>query len=484
MSYTEFLTNYYVDKYTVSPDISSENDGLTIVDKVNEHETSTNFLELHIDNQILENVTDTVTVVFPAVDPTEHESVAIDFVYTVSHNHVWPEFNPDYLLAGETNTVQVKGKKINGTWAMISELAEHFKNYDNSYLQNNHVSRTIALDDTIEQKGAKISDGSIYLTDPLTVPSKDYVVKMTDELANGRFCSQLYTVRFVSPFVVSLEDVELKTLIANADAKNLDSYITIEDADGNEIVKFDAETNSLALTEVAKSTYGLTEVPERVYAPKFNETGNDTRESFGGNLEIANNVIIWDNDGTDLQNNKVAHFTATVTFDKICTLTEEADVTVLSTANSKGETTELPTPNTKQFIYSDGEMEWMLDLGVTTSGKLTQAVNAGDTWMAYSTMVYDYEIIPTDKTSGVIKCSNTSYDEVGREMSREYLILYSNMTTNGITLYSPVQFGYEQGDPEGLGIVKVDENWNTHPVEATVATEKQTIEVIENPIMW
>ena len=334
----------------------------------------------------------------------------------------------------------------------------------------------------VAQKGAKIDmvEGqlAIFLTEPLEVESKDYVVKMTETLHNKNKCVQYYEVRFVSPFVVSLDVVTLRTLIANADAKNLNDYLTIEDADGNAIVDTD-DNNNLVLTNTAKSVYGLTVAPRVKYTLAYDKTGNDTEDSFGGNLNIVGeneDNVMWDNDGTDLQNDKIAHYTATVTFEHICKLTEESDVKVLSTANSNGVgvDTEYANPNLAQwtFYVPDYEQTYVLDLGVA-NGKFNMGGYIGEEFLALGwpaemigkmqlqNSYADYEVIPTAKTAGMILVHRPAGEHpmTGQPVEAATLtIYYKNLDTAKKTMeiYSPYENGFGLGDWDGEYIMGED----------------------------
>ena len=508
LSYEQFIDHYKVN------DVKYEKQTWLEVDAagMNDH-TATNFVEISINCLVPEEITDTVKVVIPVKDEYKkvYGDVAVEFYYTVSHDHVWPEFNPDYLLAGETvNTVQVKGKKIGATWSMTSEITEHFKEYKYAEMDEHHnpIEFTLPLldkngvpteDATVgtPQKGATIGmveiDGeevlAIYLTDPLEVESKDYVVKMTETLHNKNKCVQYYEVRFVSPFVVSLNDVTLRTLIANPDVVNLHSALSVVDTANDTIVKFNKTSNELELTEIAKSVYGLADVPKVAYKLDFAETGNDTEASFGKNLKIVGTHLIWDNDGTDLQNNKVAGFTATVEFKKICKLTEEADVTVLSTANSKGNGANYPTPNGMQWKYSVDGMDFVLDMGATVEGALIQAQYlpvynedytdiTGYAWQYYpNAKITGYRVSPTSKTSGVITWTQTRTDWMGEIMGQDsYIIYYSELTEDSVKLLS-----YNHNDESGYWGIDIanyaadDAGYaNPIPVKATASEYELT----------
>ena len=467
MSYAEFVSVYDVDQENkvVTPETLPA--GIDV--KVNKDYNEPTFIQFVINDAVKENCEGNVKVVFNPKDNNPlYTPVAVEFNYTVSHEHVWPAFNPDYLVPGEANTIQVKGKKdANGTWAMTSEIAEHFYEYSYKDVQGNHYTPIVFSLEKVngkDQEGAEIKDGKIYLTKPLTETSKDYVVTMTETLHNGNKCQTTYTVRFVNPFVLTLANVELKTLIAEADIVNLKSCVTVKDIDGNVIVSANSN-NELVLSDVAKTVYGIKVVPTVEFdEPVYNETGKDTKPTFGGNLNVEGDNMIWDNDGTHLQSNKYAKYAATVTFANICELTEEAKVTVLSTNNSM-----YPSPAGQQWVYYDTDYEAYLvvDFGVATAGAIRHGVQMDGAWYE-DWNVPTYEVAPTSATAGIITSTVEVVDRRTGEVTEiTYTISYSDLTEDSVKILS--YSDYDKG-LEGLGIMKFDENWNVCPVTATKAT--------------
>ena len=229
-------------------------------------------------------------------------------------------------------------------------VKEHFKNYLTDYtVAGNHGAIQFALQPLVNgvpvkigasvpaaaknQTGATIANpadwttADFQLTSEMTEPSKDYIVTMYEQLANGHYCEANYTVRFVCPFTVSLNDVKLKTLVEPQSA-DLAKQVVIKDSYGKIIYKDGAYTADAARYNLAAATVDAFGI---VYAT----TGNDTEASFGGNLTLTGSTLTWDNDGADLQNNKYANYKATVTIPGICKLTDKTGkITILSVANS------------------------------------------------------------------------------------------------------------------------------------------------------
>mgnify|MGYP000112625429 FL=1 len=71
-----------------------------------------------------------------------------------------PELNPDYLIAGADQTVQVKGREVAGAWKLEAEMKEFCENYLNGYdvLAGNHTGLSFRFEDNrLENEGAEIT---------------------------------------------------------------------------------------------------------------------------------------------------------------------------------------------------------------------------------------------------------------------------------------------------------------------------------------
>ena len=264
----------------------------------------------------------TAYVVFKS-KKTEYPNIKVPFTYTIVHNDTdFPTLNDDYLI--DTNTVQVKGKLVNGKWVMTGEIKEHFADYlDGFTLTKYHSTPVASL--APGQTGASISEGNIYdqtisLTEPLVGTSKDYTVVLTTTLDNGQSITKDYTVRFVSPFVASVGNIELETLVAEPDKAALKDYVTVKDSKGNIIYQ-----NGL-VTTYGRDTYKLS---TDEFVINYTLTyPYDSEASFGDNLTIKDGEVIWDNDGNILVNDKKAQVKVTVTVDDIVVLTEKGEILV------------------------------------------------------------------------------------------------------------------------------------------------------------
>lgn len=283
------------------------------------------------------------TITFTSKNKKVYPNVVVKFTYTIADDITFPTLNKDYLVAGEKDMVEVKGRveTVNGNkeWKMVSGIKEHFTEYLANYtLAANHTNMYAELPDEdpfLVQHGAEIVGGNdayvqdIQLTEQLTTAYRDYVVYFHIVLANGEQQTMEYKVRFSTPFEVSINAVELKTL-ASPTTADLAKAVVIKGV-ANEVIY---EKGAL----VAKNAEAYAITNANYFSMVYGLSGSDTDswESFGNRLTIANNgTITWDNEGALLQNNKIATSEATVTAGTIAVIKATGKVTVLSSENSK-----------------------------------------------------------------------------------------------------------------------------------------------------
>ena len=288
------------------------------------------------------------TITFTSKNKKVYPNVVVKFTYTIADDITFPTLNKDYLVAGEKDMVEVKGRveTVNGNkeWKMVSGIKEHFTEYLANYtLAANHTNMYAELpvrvadeDPFLVQHGAEIVGGNnayvqdIQLTEPLTTAYRDYVVYFHIVLANGEQQTMEYKVRFSTPFEVSINAVELKTLTSPTTA-DLAKAVVIKGV-ANEVIY-----EKGALVAKNAEAYAITNANyfSMVY-DGLSGSDTDSLESFGNRLTIANNgTITWDNEGALLQNNKIATSKATVTAGTIAVIKATGKVTVLSSENSK-----------------------------------------------------------------------------------------------------------------------------------------------------
>lgn len=298
-------------------------------------QTSTYPAWIKVNNQINENTAGSVVYTYKSEGRPD---VILTFNYSVKHDHVFPEFNPDYTLAEtieDMTVIQVKGKKGDGEnakWVMQSEMKEHFKNYLDGYKDaGNHGPLTFFFPIDLTKEVATITgeswkDQEISLNAPLEGEYVDVLVGMYTELANGHICEAKYVVRFVNPFVVTLKDVTLNTYIATPDTANLMLYLILKDIEGNVI--YDG-TLAESKRFNSKNPYLFTMediVPTFTCKPDA---------SFGDKLNLTGSLLEWYNGGTDLQQDKTTKYGVSVAISNVSIAKAEGGVKVLSTAKSK-----------------------------------------------------------------------------------------------------------------------------------------------------
>lgn len=269
------------------------------------------------------------TITFESKNKKVYPNVVVKFVYQIEDNVTFPELNDDYKI-GE-KMVQVKGRLVGNKWTMISAIKEHFENYLAGYTTPaNHDADLVATLKPL-QTGASITSGvattqDIQLTAPLTGDYRDYVVYLNMTLANGEIQKLTYTVRFASPYAVSLDELTLKTLPAEASKADLAKAVVVTGPLNEIIYQNGVVTSAGATYKFADSGYSF----------DYDLTGSttDSWESFGGNLTLTGSQIVWDNDGTELQKDKFATSKVTLTVPNVVINNAEGVVKILSSAHS------------------------------------------------------------------------------------------------------------------------------------------------------
>ena len=346
MTHSEFRNNYWLDSfYYLDAEGKEANfpSGIAYNEEWLSNQTTTvNPVEIIIFNAIPENISGSVVAVLKG----SGADVNVIFNFSVAHEHVWPEFNPDYTLTiseeeraelelGDMTVIQVKGK-LGGAneakWVLQSEMKEHFFEYLKGYENPaNHGDLFFYFPISATEYEATITgetwkDQEIALNEPLEGEHKDVLVGMGIQLANGNYCTKEYVVRFVNPFVATLTDVTLKTYVAKHDAKSLLANLTIKDRDGYVIY------GQAGKTIDPSGTYKFT-------AEDFNiEFFCEPDASFGDKLNLYPEndwTLDWYNGGTDLQQDKTTTYGVKVAIDGISVVVAEGNVKVLSTEHSK-----------------------------------------------------------------------------------------------------------------------------------------------------
>lgn len=305
--------------------------------------TASGAVEIDMDPTLIDVVSQlgkerVATMTFKSKDPKKYPNLVVKFTYTIADNITFPALNTDYLVAGEKNMVEVKGRVEGSTWEMISGIKEHFNEYLTNYkLAPNHskMYTELPLINGVAQAGAEIVGNKdayvqdIQLTQPLTTEYRDYVVYFHIVLANGEQQTMEYKVRFTTPFEVSINEVELKTLARPTNA-DLAKAIVIKGV-ANEVIY-----EKGALKADNASAYAITNANYFTMVYGLSGSTTDSWGSFGNRLTVANDgIITWNNEGGILQNNKIATSEVTVKAGSIAIIKATGKVTVLSSENSK-----------------------------------------------------------------------------------------------------------------------------------------------------
>lgn len=333
----EFMNRYDIANYTIVPNNGTVT-GVTITSNVVDGTTETEIANIHIKNTAAFGAK-TFTLTYPAKNNYQDPNIVITIAYTIEHDdsHM-PALNPDYLLAGTTNTVQVKGREVNNTWKLNAAMKEFCKDYLNNYdvTAGNHTDLYFRFKDNQPVTGVAItgsnwSDQEIALTTPLTQneDARTYEVEMVAKCVNGELCTKAFIVRFVRPFNATIDATVLKTLTATADTEDIAKLVVIRDTDNRVVYE------NGALTALGTQTYKLN-ASTLTFAYSIDYT-NDSEASFGGGLTIdaTSGMLTWLNQGGDLQTDKKATSVAVITVPDLATIKATGTITVLSTANSK-----------------------------------------------------------------------------------------------------------------------------------------------------
>ena len=310
-----------------------------------------------------------------------YKEVVIKFYYEITHNQSFPNLNHEYVIrykdtevdslinvnGEDLQVVRVKGKLIDGSWALQSEMKEFMEDYLEGYeTPGNHndikfrieglltedglvTSDEAAEDDTI-WLGACLTDGTdtlaidkagdrnvdIKLTKSLQAdePSRTYVIRMSQFMYNGQRCVKYFCVEFVRPFNMEVADLTLKTLIAEHDSAYVDSAVVVKDLDGKVIYE------NCELTDYAKNVYKFTEenFTFTYELPELDATWGDEGNKKLNLVENENGektILDWYNGGGELQNDKTTVVKVTIDVKNLAAAAVEGKVKVLSSANSK-----------------------------------------------------------------------------------------------------------------------------------------------------
>ena len=325
--------------------------------------TTTDAVFIYFDPEKVKLGEGSITLILKSNTPKAFKDIEVEFKYNITHTQNFPPLNSNYILngvsttivdnvyGGQYETVGVKGK-LNNTkqrWSLESEMREFMFDYLQDYpacLPGNHTQVEFAIvgmvdkDDKLvtNNHGAALSTNDINAEISLDTPlaanedTRTYLVKFIQRRANGGACEKLFCVQFIRPFDLSVNDITLKTYVAQPDNADIADYVVIKDKDGK--VLYENKT----ITQYAIDNYKFTQaefdagfkyaLPDDLDANDFGNTGNEK-------LTLAGSVLTWYNGGGNLQNNLSTNVVVTFTIADLAADEEKGNVTVLSTANSK-----------------------------------------------------------------------------------------------------------------------------------------------------
>lgn len=305
---------------------------------------------------------DSVTFSF-VPDSEEYPVLNYTIAYEVVFDVVAPILNPDYVLyendartiLTETvitpdpkvdSMVTVKGKEVDGAFALQSSIKEHILDYGQYLTPNNPNIEKLSMSINFAKSNKPEGSAEIFSnsdeTDRYTLQEirllspfgadetyKDYVIDMNITLANGEeYMIKQYIVRFTKPFRIVASGVVLET--HKKDKCYASANYQIVDEKSGEVL-YDSVTGEFSGTAL------------EYYPGIFEDGGMSTPKwtlfadsSFGGRLvcDKAAGEFSWENQGGDLQVDKHASYEVTVTFEGVATVVGKGDITVLSTAHS------------------------------------------------------------------------------------------------------------------------------------------------------
>ena len=208
-----------------------------------------------------------------------------------------------------------------------------------TFQQLEKITKGSLLSPKIEYVGGEILFGA----------SRDVLLeleeKCADQYVDQKAASKkaYYYVQFNSiPFNITVDDVVLRTYKDKADYVMVDTLVTITDNMGEELFTFDEESGEWIPTDYAYEEYGIDESIEFTLKIAKDNTfsfpyPNDNQSTFGGHLKAQadENIVEWENGGTDLQNDKHCRLNVVATIaSEENTIKTTAEVIVLSTENT------------------------------------------------------------------------------------------------------------------------------------------------------
>lgn len=150
--------------------------------------------------------------------------------------------------------------------------------------------------------------------------------------------------------------------------------------------------------------------------------------------------------------------------------------------------------NYSQAMIPEGGEEWPIE-------EIWWNPELAGSWVSEGEVYSDYTVMPTSADSGVITFVKEGMNMWGEPVTQYFRIVYSDLTDESVMLFSPSTFNEypvydtETGEPvmnemygmpyywEGIGLMSFDEDWNSLPIELTLADETPSIYVEDSSKM-
>lgn len=322
----------FKDRYNAG-EVEGSYDGVTVnFEDPSEYETSTPLVTVTVDNTAKFG-TKNITITYPAKNNYQDKNIVINLSFAITHKTALPTLSEFYLVPGTDNAVAVAGKLVDGQFVLESDVLEHFTNYLADYTAPaNHKREEMKvailpgyLDFALN--GTNVDDQTISMTTEFAIGEayKACGVKLSLPCENGEECTMEYEVRFTNPFVVTIDNMTLKTITAQADEVDVAEYVTITDVDGDVI--YDGGT----FTTKAQTKYNITADSNVTFTYSLDKT-----LATGDKLTMSDSTITWSNGNNVLQNNITSEKAVVeINIPQIGDYKATGNITILSTENSK-----------------------------------------------------------------------------------------------------------------------------------------------------
>ena len=322
----------FKDRYEAG-EVEGEYEGvLVIFEDPSEYQTSTPLVTVNVRNTATFGKKN-ITITYPAKNNFQDKNIVINLSFEITHKTALPTLSEYYLVPGTDDAVAVAGKLVEGKFVLESDVLEHFTNYLADYeAPDNHLRDEMKVEILpgyldFALNGTNVDDQTIAMTTEFAVGEayKACGVKLSLPCVNGEECTMEYEVRFTNPFIVTIDEMTLKTITAQTDQVNVEEYVTITDVDGDVIYE------EGAFTDAAATKYNITADSGVTFTYSLDKT-----LATGDKLTIEDSTITWGNGNNVLQSDITSEKAVVeINIPQIGDYKATGDITILSTENSK-----------------------------------------------------------------------------------------------------------------------------------------------------